>query len=772
MPIRSFMKLIYQRYRWIVFAVWLLSMPVVFYAAQRARETNTNQVMDWLPESFEETQRLRWFLERFGSDELLMISWPGATLDDPRVVEFAERLRAPVTHEDGSTSPWFRKVFTGPEVLERLQSSPLELSTARAKARLQGWLLGDDGETTCLIALVSRAGMKDRRGAIEYVRSCAAGLDDLSPETIHVAGPTIESVAINDASQRGLRRMTVISLLLVLTLAYLCLRSLPLAFMVFGTAVFAQQCSMGFFYFTGTNMDSVSLMVPTLVYVLAISSGIHLVNYYREAFPEGGEDAAPWRAVHYAWRPCSLASFTTALGLISLLVSQLKPIRKFGTFASVGVLLGLAIVFILLPSLLRQFPQRRWVNRRTASEAARGRPRFSRLAELTTRYHLPISILGVLLFLVSGYGALGIQPTARLHDLFSDKQARVLQDYEWLESHIGPLVPIEVVLVMPNDNGDEMLERLYLVRRVMLAIQSIPAVDLAQSAVYFVPPLPSQEGDLRSISRRRTFNMRLGHEREGLAELGYLREDGDQELWRISSRVKSSGEHDYGQLMLDVRRKVAEVLGQQERVPGVSAVFSGSVPLVHKAQDQLLDDLFKSFLLAFVVIAITMIFLLRSISAGILSMVPNLLPSLLVFGVMGWMGVELEVGSMMTASAALGIAVDDTLHFVVWFRRGLSEGLSRKDAIRYAYRHCGTAMVQTSLVCGLGLLVFAASTFSPISRFAYLMAAMLGAALVGDLLVLPAMLSGPLGRFFEPKRTPPERTPPETRPQPETTPDS
>ncbi len=749
------MNQVYERYRWVIFAACVLAMPVVFYGAQQARENNRNQVLDWLPESFEETQRLRWFLERFGSDELLMVSWEGATLEDPRVREFAECLRAPVQRADGSSTPWFRRVFTGSEVLQRLQGPPLELSRPRALARLHGWLLGDDAQTTALIALVSRAGMDDRQGAVGYVYACAERVEGLEPAELRVAGPTIESVAINEASQRGLRPMTAISLLLVLGLAYLSLRSLPLALMVFFTAVFVQQLSMSLFHFTGTNMDSVSLMVPTLAYVLAISSGVHLVNYYREAYVDGGLDQAPFRAVQYAWRPCSLASFTTALGLISLLVSELKPIRKFGTFASIGVLAGLAIVFLLLPSLLRQFPPRRWLQRRQAADdALRGPAALMWLADLTTRRHMPIAVFGIVLFVVAGWGALRIQPTARLHDLFSDKQARVLQDYAWLENKIGPLVPIEVVLVMPREGQDEMLDRLHAVRRVMLAIQSLPEIELAQSAVYFVPPLPAEMTSYRPrhVAARKAFNLQLGHHREALLELGYLREDADSELWRISCRVKSSAEHDYGQLMQKVRGQVAEALRQQQRVPEVTAVYSGSVPLVHKAQDQLLDDLFKSFLLAFVVIALTMMLLLRSPAAGILSMVPNLLPSLMVFGAMGWSNVPLEVGSMMTASAALGIAVDDTLHFTVWFRRGLREGFSRADAIRYAYRHCGLAMLQTSLICGLGLLVFAFSTFSPISRFAYLMATMLAAALFGDLIILPAMLAGPLGRVFQPKQ--------------------
>jgi predicted RND superfamily exporter protein len=108
----------------------------------------------------------------------------------------------------------------------------------------------------------------------------------------------------------------------------------------------------------------------------------------------------------------------------------------------------------------------------------------------------------------------------------------------------------------------------------------------------------------------------------------------------------------------------------------------------------------------------------------------------------------------MTASAALGIAVDDTVHLLAWFRRGMAGGRSRGAAIDDAVGHCAAAMIHTTLICSSGLLVFALSTFVPILHFAWLMFFLLLSALVGDLILLPAILAGPAGRFFEPKRKP------------------
>ncbi|TWU62677.1 MMPL family protein [Crateriforma conspicua] len=205
----------------------------------------------------------------------------------------------------------------------------------------------------------------------------------------------------------------------------------------------------------------------------------------------------------------------------------------------------------------------------------------------------------------------------------------------------------------------------------------------------------------------------------------------------------------------------------------VQVVYTGVVPVVYKAQRTLLGSLAESIGLAFVLIAAVMMVLLNpgrgiaqrwhpsrlfsGAAAGCVSMIPNMFPVLLVFGAMGhlnqWMPGQflVDIGTMMTASVAMGVAVDDTIHFLSWFRSYLDEGMSRRDAVIETYRRVGPAMTQTTIVGGLGLFVFALSTFTPTQRFGSLMLILLGAALIGDLVFLPALLVGPLGRCFRPR---------------------
>ena len=199
----------------------------------------------------------------------------------------------------------------------------------------------------------------------------------------------------------------------------------------------------------------------------------------------------------------------------------------------------------------------------------------------------------------------------------------------------------------------------------------------------------------------------------------------------------------------------------------LETIYTGIVPVVYKAQRTLLVSLVQSIAMAFVLIAGVMILLLIpgrlpgaffkprllfvGLTAGMIAMVPNLFPIVVVFGLMGHANLLVDIGTMMTASVALGVAVDDTIHFLTWFRQYLDSGLSRVEAVIETYRRVGPAMMQTTFVGGLGLFVFSLSTFTPTQRFGTLMLVLLVTALLGDLILLPAILAGPLGRWFRPR---------------------
>ncbi|MBX3421389.1 MAG: MMPL family transporter [Pirellulaceae bacterium] len=225
-------------------------------------------------------------------------------------------------------------------------------------------------------------------------------------------------------------------------------------------------------------------------------------------------------------------------------------------------------------------------------------------------------------------------------------------------------------------------------------------------------------------------------------------------------------------LMLDEIRQFNRTPRQADGTPvelpthpgEMDVVYSGIIPVVYKAQRTLLESLVQSVASAFVLIFLVMICLLspaktftsafqlrnimQSIGSGAVSMIPNIFPVVVIFGFMGHARTLVDIGTMMTASVALGVAVDDTIHFLSWFRGAMRRGLDRQQAILETYRNMAPAMTQTTIISGLGLSVFALSTFTPTQRFGTLMLALLVAAVIGDLIWLPALLASPLGRVF------------------------
>jgi predicted RND superfamily exporter protein len=210
-------------------------------------------------------------------------------------------------------------------------------------------------------------------------------------------------------------------------------------------------------------------------------------------------------------------------------------------------------------------------------------------------------------------------------------------------------------------------------------------------------------------------------------------------------------------LLGEVRRAVEPVIavhGGDTR--GLSAVSTGAMPLINAIQNTLLRDLFTSFLSACGVITLVTMAVEGGVIPGLIAMVPNVFPMVLLFGLLGWAGATLDIGSVMTASVALGMAVDGTFHFLTFFRRGLARAAGpatpagRAAAVLAAFRHSAAALLQTALVCGIGILAFTASSFAPTQRFAWMLALLVAAAVVGDLVVLPALLATRLGRWFRP----------------------
>ena len=743
-----------------VLALLTLLLPIVLIGADSAIKSNSNDPRQWLPDGFDETDKYVQFHKRFGRDEISVVTWDGCTLDDRRVSRLAEALAGDTVADD---SRYFERAMTGGAVLEQLTSPPLNLNRAEAIRRLKGTLIGDDGRTTCVVLVISELGLTDRMEAVEQIYRVAESECGLARDQLRLGGPTVDAATIDLESRRLMLGLTGVAGLIALCVTWWRLRSFRLTVMVLLGAGYSVAATLATLYYSGGHMNLLMTMLPPLVFVLSLSAAVHLINYYRDAIAEGDLATAPQRAMAHGWWPCLLASATTAVGLLSLSTSTIVPIRDFGVYSAVGMGISIAVLFLFLPAALAVWPleangagegrqsagpQAGDKNGGQADHGGKHHRRRRDVISLVERFHRLLTYGCLALMAGLGWGLLDLKSTVKLQHRFAP-DSRIMEDYRWMEKNLGPLVPLELVVHFDPDCPLDFFRRMEFVAALQREINTFQDVGATMSAADFAPPLP-QGNSVRDVARRAILARKLPQGRQTYIDAHFLSQDPSGEFWRISVRVNALSDVDYGYFIETLRSRVDPMI-DAKGIDGVRAIYTGVIPLIYKAQRQLFADLVRSFLLAFGVIAVVMMVALGSIPAGLLAMVPNLFPAVVIFGFMGWTGRLIEIGSVMTASAALGIAVDDTFHFLTWFSRGSRDGMSRHESLAYAFRRCATPMINTTIICASGMAIFSLSTFMPVVHFAWLMVMLLTAALVGDLILLPAMLAGPAGKVFERK---------------------
>lgn len=731
----------------------LLSLPWVIWGARETLKVNANSPLDWVSETFPARRRFDEFRRMFGSADVVVIGWEEGTIDDPRLPRLVHLLRESPTFRLPDGASVFEQVISGTEVYETLLRPPIDVSEEEGVQRLRGSLLGADGASTCVVVTLAELALPDRARLIRLIRKAAVKHCEIPDEELHLAGPVLDGLEVDRASQASLDRFALPSALAVLFTCLLFLRSQRAAWLVFLLSLFCEGATLALVHFCGDSLSALLIVLPPLIQTAAVSGGIHLVNYYFD-FHASGEADPFGKALRTAWLPCALSAGTTAIGLASLMVSDLSPIRAFGAYGGAGMVLTTALLLTAIPGAFLLWPRALLgsaIARGTPAHAsAQGHdsPVWNLLADGLTRWGTGVAAACTLLSLGLGWGAWNLRTSVRIETLLGTEN-RLLRDYAWIERHVGPLVPLDVVVRCGPRCRLSSLERLALIDRLHAELARMPGVGGALSATTFAPRFERPEGvegQRFELLVSRLFEVN----RPRLKQAGYLHDGAQGESWRLTARVSAVQPVDYGLFEQAVVDRLTPLLTDDsgEPIPGVSLSCTGIMPVVQAIQQQLFSDLFSSFLSALAVITLVMIVVQGGWVAGLLSMASNIFPIALVFGWLGWKGGMVDIGSVLTASVALGIAIDNTLHLLTFFRREVDGGRPAGEALRRAYQHCGNAMLQSTLVCLAGTSVFALTDFVPTQRFALLMAALLVLAVIGDLVFLPAILMSPLGRFF------------------------
>ncbi len=609
-----------------------------------------------------------------------------------------------------------------------------------------GNLISYDGLTTVVAVRISESAMEwDERfayfDAIEEIVERERG----PGREFHIVGyPYVTAVLIRRMIDDS-ARFIALNLAVMSTLLWLVFGQLRATFMPLIPVGVASALTLGLLTACGFPMSLLTGqgVLTTLILVIGMADGIHLLNRYQEdvaAAPTVGRIDQLGATIRHVGKACFLTSLTTALGFFSLAFADVPSVRDFGIFGAAGIVFAYLGAVVLLPAMIVLAERRR----ESGVVTTRASVQLGRLLECNAAfviaYPRAIVAVGVVILAAaaasSPYARIKNGPTA---DLKASDPANVALDF--LEENLGGAYPTEIVFSGDGPDSIKDPKLLLAVERVAAGLEELPTVSKVNSPVSFIKKMNrALHDDLAEESR-------IPATRDGVAQNLLLFEMAgsdsefdrlvtyDYSLARMSAMTVDMEPEEYAQLI-----ETVDALAAEHMPPGTELYASGESPVWNSASPILINTLVRALYFAMPLIFLVTTIAFRSPSLGLLSAFPNLLPITIGFGLLAPLDITLRFSTITAFPVAFGLAIDDTIHFLARYRSELARGASVEDAIRTTLVTSGRAMVLTSVLLVAGFSVMFTSEFLGMVHVALLNCIILISALLGDLLLLPALL--------------------------------
>lgn len=749
-------RFVVGRRAWVLALFALLAVPAAIVPFH-VRIDNSSDI--WFEKDSEAFLEYKRFTDAFGSDRFFLVACTRDDLFSPGALEDLAVLRDGLASVPGVEKavtfmdvPVVRWTPVGPAVapfLKAIPEDPARAEAVRAEALatplFRKNLLAPDGRTAFALATVGFLTLEGKQRLVEETRTLLAARET-EGWRFHVAGiPSVE-VEIDRLTRRENATFIPLSLLvIVLTIAFL-FRSVRITLWTAAVLLLGVATTISVFILLGRSFNIVTSLIPPLLMSIGIANAVHIMVHYREELESGHEGSdALVLSLGRMFRPCLFTSLTTAAGFLSLAVADIPPVRDAGIFGAGGILLAFALSFTVFPAGLSLIAPRRFAPPARKAEGGRnllGRA-LSGADRAARRGALPVLLVSFALTGAAGFGIARIEPETRLIQFFK-KDNPVRRDWDFMETLDVGVTTIELVFTGgPGAFHDP--ARLLALRRAQDRIEARAEVTRTLSAADMLDhalglKADSVPRDLRARMWKRALEASTAGPLAGNGFLdAYLTPDGRRA--RVAVRIFVGGSRERLRLARSLRAEIGGAFGILGDVE-----IQGAAPLFARIDESIVESQKRMASVAAAAIFLMTAFLLGSLRLGALSMIPNVLPILLTLGLMGWAGIPLDVGTMIIAGVAVGIAVDDTIHYLTRFRRERARGAGVVEALTASHRTVGRAMVFTSAILFMGFGIIGLSAFRPVYTFGLLTGLTMALALAGDLLVLPALLFVTRGR--------------------------
>ena len=556
-------------------------------------------------------------------------------------------------------------------------------------------------------------------------------------DEMHIAGRSVGQIYYVALMQSELEFFMVTSLVLLLVFLILAFRSWWGILLPVTVVVASVIWILGIMAMLQKPLNLVLTVLPTIIFIVGMSDVIHIVSKYLEELRKGKPKFEALKTtIKEVGMATLLTSVTTAVGFLTLYFSRVVPIKDFGVYVAMGVMITFVLSFLVLPSMFALIPT---PGRSKKKSEATFWTKVLRRSFLWTIHNQVkvVSISGIILIgSFVGLSALEVN-NFLLEDLKENDPLN--KSFMFFDEHFSGARPIELsiesnegsILSPSNLRELDSLERLLVsiypnesFASVLTVVKSLNRVLNGGSNLQY--KLPESDKELLKIINR----LKKQVPQELLKQ--YL--TADEKYARFSSTVPDLGGNQFRALNDSFANKL---LGQ---FPQFNIHHTGTAHLIDKNNQYLSTSMVLSLLIAFTVIAGIVGFLFRSLKMVLISLIPNVFPLVMIAGIMGIADIDIKVSTAILFTIAFGIAVDDTIHFISKLKLEINKGMSLVFALRRTYMSTGRALVLTTAILSAGFLTLVFSNFLGTLYLGLLVSLTLFFALVADLFLLPILI--------------------------------
>lgn len=554
----------------------------------------------------------------------------------------------------------------------------------------------------------------------------------------HQAGlPVIRTRYVQYMIQDNIRFLFPVALVISILLALLfrSFAGVLLPLIVIGLTII---WTVGLMAKMGIDINIISYMIPTLLMIISVSDSVHfMVKYFQALHEFGHRREALFQTIKKIGTALMLTSVTTAVGFGALSFVNIKIVSEFGIFTAIGVFFAFIISILFLPSMFMLMKQTADDKLIIYNVGVRVKV-VQKISTLVRAYPKHIIISWCFIACIGTWGAVKINPHSKLlEDLRPGN--KLLDDMKVAENRMGAILPVEIILEIMNDGPYEDIQDVEVMQfldRVGAFMSAIPEIGKVMSVTQYIKEIHQamNDGDpaFYHVPNSRNlisqYMLLYESEFETFFNLDYTK-------LRIAAQIKDIDSRRSAEIEEEINNFI-----MANAPSGVKAEVTGTAFIALRTNNYLVRNLAGSFFIAFIVVTLLMAILFRSVKMALISVVPNIIPMMMMAAVMGFFQVSLRPSTAMTFAIAFGIAVDDTLHYLTRYRMELSDRHYQKanDATMMS---TGVAMMSTTAILVSGFMVLTLSEFTFSIQFGILSSITILSALIGDLTFLPALLS-------------------------------